>query len=129
MANGYDDERLVDWDPCNLISTLSHGSSSGLLDLYGLKNINSRLIPLLTGIEQLGEASVQTVLSTVFLYNNLINVQTCTQRNAAGVPRPVMCSIRSKYLTEGSRKSNIVWPYLLVCISYCIGFIILSNYS
>ena len=104
MANGYDDERMVDWDPCNLVSTLSNGKSIGLLDLYGIKNITSRLVPLLAGIEQLGEASVQTILSIVFLYNNYVDIMKID--NFLGILCPIS-----------------VISVIFSIISFCIGII------
>jgi hypothetical protein len=85
ITNGYDEEKIIDWDPCNLITKFS--SSKGLLDLYGIKNVKSKSVHLLAGIEQLGEASIQTVLSLLFLVSNY---DAITETDIfLGIPCPV----------------------------------------
>ena len=69
LRKGEDEERFLDWDPFRLVST--HTSSKGILEFFGFPNLKSKYLPLITCFEPLHEASIQTVLSIVFLCNNL----------------------------------------------------------
>ena len=68
IRKGADDERQSDWDPFQLVSQYS--KYTGILDVLGFGCVRSRHIPLLAGTEQLGEALIQTILSTIFIFQN-----------------------------------------------------------
>ena len=71
IRKGEDEERLEDWDPFKLVSRYT--GYRGILGLLGFTSVKSKHMPLITGIEQLGEASIQTALSMVFIYQNYGN--------------------------------------------------------
>ena len=68
IRKGEDEERLEDWDPFKLVSRYT--GYRGILGLLGFTSVKSKHMPLITGVEQLGEASIQTALSMVFIYQN-----------------------------------------------------------
>ena len=68
IRKGEDAERSSDWDPFKLITKYS--GYKGILDLLGFGFVKARHIPLLSGIEQLGEASIQTILAAIFIFRN-----------------------------------------------------------
>ena len=72
LRKGEDEERLVDWDPFRLVTTYTN--SNGILECFGFPNVKSKNLPLITCFEPLFEASIQTVLSVVFLINNLQSI-------------------------------------------------------
>ena len=85
IAKGQDEDRPIDWDPFQIISKLT--GLKGILDLYGFKDVRSNCLPLISGIEQLGEASIQTILSLIFISNNY---EFISKEDAfLGVPCPV----------------------------------------
>ena len=49
-------------------------NSKGILEFFGLPNVKSKYLPLITCFEPLFEASIQTVLSLVFLINNIESI-------------------------------------------------------
>ena len=85
ITKGVDEDRPIDWDPFNFISTNTR--KDGLLDFYGFKNVKSKLVPLLSGIEQLGEASIQTIVSLIFITQNYEFISR--EDTFLGVPCPV----------------------------------------
>ena len=85
IAKGQDEDRPIDWDPFDMIS--KYTNSKGILELYGFKDVRSKCLPLLAGIEQLGEASIQTVVSLVFITNNYSFI--AKEDAFLGVPCPV----------------------------------------
>ena len=72
LRKGEDEERLIDWDPFRLVSTRTN--SKGILEFFGFPNVKSKNLPLITCFEPLFEASIQTVLSLVFLINNIESI-------------------------------------------------------
>ena len=85
IAKGQDEDMPIDWDPFDMIS--KYTNSKGILELYGFKDVRSKCLPLLAGIEQLGEASIQTVVSLVFITNNYSFI--AKEDAFLGVPCPV----------------------------------------
>ena len=70
FRKGRDDERCVDIDPFHLIAYATGSKHTGLLDLYGLENFKTKSLPLLGGIEQIGEATIQTLSTFIFIMNH-----------------------------------------------------------
>ena len=85
IRNGANDDLPVDLDPFHIFSR--YFNCKGILDCYGLKDFRSKSIPLLTGFEQIGEASIQTVLSFTFIINNYDDIAKLD--TFLGVPFPV----------------------------------------
>ena len=82
---GNNEEELIDWDPFKFLS--KHSEFQGLLELYGFKNVKAKYLPLLSAMEQIGEATIQTTLTLVYLVNNFDYLaQTDT---FLGLPFPV----------------------------------------
>ena len=86
IRKGNDDERLSDWDPFKLVSQFSR--FKGILELLGFGPIKSKHIPLLSGAEQLGEASIQTVLAVIYYYQNHASASFEDFDNLLGIPFP-----------------------------------------
>ena len=85
IRKGQDDERVLEFDPSKVISTNSR--YKGVMDLVGLTDFKSKNVPLIAGIEQIGEASIQTTVSLVFLINNYENIEEVD--TFLGIPLPV----------------------------------------
>ena len=70
FRKGIDTERIIEIDPFTIIQYLSHSKCHGILDVYGFSDLKSKDLPLLGGIEQIGEASIQTILTLIFILNH-----------------------------------------------------------
>ena len=68
VRKGVDRERNIELDPFSIISRTT--KCQGILDFYGFGDLKSKDLPLLGGIEQIGEASVQTVITFIFIINH-----------------------------------------------------------
>ena len=86
IRKGNDDERLSDWDPFKLVSRFSR--FNGILELLGFGPVKSKHIILLSGAEQLGEASIQTILAAIFIIQNHASASFEDFDNLLGVPFP-----------------------------------------
>ena len=112
IRTGINDDLNVDIDPCKIFSKLFN--CTGILDFYGLKNFKSKSIPLLTGFEQIGEASIQTVLALTFIINNHDDIAKFDR--FLGVPFPI--SIVSLVFSVISllfglfKLSNLLYQYM-----------------
>ena len=112
ITKGVDEERPIDWDPFEIVSNYSR--KEGLLDLYGFKNVRSKLIPLLSGIEQLGEASIQATVSLIFITHNYEYISK--QDTFLGVPCPISiisCVFSIVSLLIGFYQSSSIIRYLI----------------
>ena len=78
LRKGNDGERSVDIDPFKSIQRITDSKYNGILDIIGFENFKSKDIPLLGGIEQIGEASIQTVLTLIFILNHRGDIQELT---------------------------------------------------
>ena len=87
LRKGEDEERLEDWDPFKLVSRYS--GYKGILGLLGFSTVKSKHMPLIIGMEQLCEASIQTVLSMVFIYQNQLHPWFNDQDKLFGVQFPI----------------------------------------
>ena len=87
IRKGEDEERLEDWDPFKLVSR--HTGYKGILGLLGFTSVKSKHMPLIIGVEQLGEASIQTALSMVFIYQNYGNHWFIDHDELLGVQFPI----------------------------------------
>ena len=85
VRKGEDDERTLEYDPFGLIS--KHSKYKGFFDLYGLRDFKPNYLPLLQGMEQLGEASIQSAVSLIFLINHYPFITETD--NILGLPFPV----------------------------------------
>ena len=70
VRKGIDGERNIELDPFCIISRVTKSNCHGILDFYGFGELKSKDLPLLGGIEQIGEASVQTIITLVFIINH-----------------------------------------------------------
>ena len=78
LRKGHDGERSVDVDPLKAIQRRTDSKYNGILDILGFENFKSKDIPLLGGIEQIGEASIQTVLTLIFILNHRGDIKELT---------------------------------------------------
>ena len=86
VRKGEDEDRFIDWDPFSFVSTCTN--SKGILELFGFPNVKSKYLPLVVGIEQIFEASTQTMLAVSFLLNNMQNI--LENENVVGFSIPTM---------------------------------------
>ena len=86
VRKGEDEDRFIDWDPFSFVSTCTN--SKGILELFGFPNVKSKYLPLVVGIEQIFEASTQTILAVSFLLNNMQNI--LENENVVGFSIPTM---------------------------------------
>ena len=70
FRKGINAERNIEIDPFHIIQYLTNSRCKGILDLYGFSDLKSKDLPLLGGIEQIGEASIQTILTLIFILNH-----------------------------------------------------------
>ena len=82
---GKHEEELVDWDPLKLMSR--HSQFKGLLHFYGFTSVKAKYLPLLSAIEHVSEAVIQTPLTLIFLVNNYDYVSETD--TFLGLPFPV----------------------------------------
>ena len=87
IRNGEDEERLTDLDPFDLISQYSR--YKGILELFGFGCVKAKHIPLFAAAEQLGEASIQTTLSVIFITQNYENSLFKDLDKLFGIPFPL----------------------------------------
>jgi len=85
IRKGKEDERVLEFNPFKIISR--HSRYKGVMDLVGLTQFKSKNVPLIEGMEQIGEASIQTIVSLVFLINNYENIKK--EDTFLGIPFPV----------------------------------------
>jgi hypothetical protein len=85
IRKSQDDERVLEFDPFRVISRNSR--YKGVLHLVGLTQFKSKNVPLIKGMEQIGEASIQTIVSLVFLINNYESINKTDA--FLGIPFPV----------------------------------------
>ena len=86
IRKGEDERRACDWDPFQLIN--KNSKYTGILDLLGFGSVKAKHIPLFTGIEQLGEALIQTILAAVFIFQNQNECWFESFDQLLGVPFP-----------------------------------------
>ena len=86
IRKGDDEERPIDLDPFKLITKNSR--YKGILDLLGFGFVKSRHIPVLSGVEQLGEAFTQTILAAIFIFQNQNKCWFQSFDTLLGVPFP-----------------------------------------
>ena len=87
IRKGEDEERSGDWDPFKLVSR--YLGYKGILGLLGFSTVKSKHMPLIIGMEQLCEASIQTVLSMVFIYQNQLHPWFNDHDKLFGVQFPI----------------------------------------
>lgn len=116
IRKGEDENRSIDLDPCKIVSKYS--KFNGILELYGFTDIRSKFIPLLSGFEQIGEASIQTTLSLIFISNNYyeMNYKNNLQADSfLGIPFPI--SILSLIFSMGSLFLGFYGLSIIICHS------------
>ena len=83
----------IDIDPFKIFS--NYFSATGILDFYGLKDFTSQSLPILRGFEQVGEASIQTVLAITFIVNNYDDITKFDRFLGVPFPTSILSSITS----------------------------------